>query len=1571
MNRKIIKIAALLVLVIGIIYFALHPEITGFAPHKQGAVAKVDNKVQEKLKSEGTVNAIIFLKEAEGNDLSIQKSENKEFKIEKIKQKAKLEQDSFEKKSTARIKHKYGSMGAVIAEINQAELDELKNDPDVEKIVMPQNARIHLQTSVPYINADKIWNITANGINVNGTGQTVCVIDTGVDYTHPDFGGCTNDTFLAGNCPKVIGGYDFANNDPDPMDDNGHGTMVAGIIAANGQIKGVAPEARIVAVKACDAGGNCNGTIENSIDWCISNAANYNITVISISLGSTNIYSGYCDSGIGSSEKPFVDEAVANGLMVVSSSGNDRIKNSIDAPACLANATSVGSVYHFNASSVTYDWINCTDNNVTPDEVPCYSNTGDVLDFIAPGVRINTTYLGSSYNNIFSGTSFSAPHMSGLILLLDQYLNITGNRQLSPSKIEELLKANSGVGFDDENGRNFTIPDALSVITRNIFIINESEKSIQNSYGKAILNTTNGLENASLIFTIGDKFISLNSSQYPQFNVSANITLYNLGYVKTPIILRNGVPCLDCQVLLSYDGNLTFYVPHFTNYSVTANSRLMIFDENDPEGGFLNRSNIENTLFFANYTNATDNSDISTANCNITYSDNASAVFTMTFNSSNGLYYYAKNFSNPGNYDYNISCLETNYEPINLSDSITSLPGCGLPPPNIDWVIPENSTVECNNTILYFQNQTLVTRSNSTFVLMNTTFFLKESVITRNIIINESANFTMYNATIISNVSNRFNIFLRGYGDVHNSVFYKSQPHFQGNASHILRDSYFNDSVYFEERTTNYIYYSTINASLYFYNNTKNYVTNCNIQTANSLDYSINYIQNSTFSGTPAAFYLKLNSTTNFTLPQSVIIGRIMGYQNATIYGYINMPVNGSVIQETLIRYYPVWINFTNGSPAVGKQVNVTNGTTVVWSGLTDSQGIAYPNLTFGVGTYNNNTPYLNISVNPTKDIGLLTDTPIIFELDNIPPGLIVQLPQNNSHYNTTNIILNYTVWDDINVSVCWYTNVTGQNETLPECINNTYSNITFTAIEGLNNITVYVNDTSNNINLTQIFFTVDTVMPSVSLNYPPDGFLTNNNTINFNWTARNGIGTNLTCNLTINNVIVASNVPSLNNTPTNYTIPGFANGLHFWNVTCWDDSGNANTSETRNFTIDTTVPAVGLNSPRNGFFTENNSINFNWTATNGMDTNLSCNLSINSTVNASNVASLNNTPTNYSVEGFLEGFYLWNVTCIDDAGNANSSETWNFTIDTTAPVVRLESPPNSSVITNTRNVTFRYNVTDNTNISNCSLRINNAVNKTNYSITINTTQNFTANDMPNGRYNWSVLCYDIAGNSNTSETWTLTIRLGTSPPGGGDGGGGGGGGGIIIPPSDEGGVEPPGPPPNDIIPVTPKEMPPEKEKPVKVSSNAGIVAKKGNLEGVLFFAAGVIIAIWLLYFPLFYFYRRDFAEDYVIERFIREDRLKRYRKLFVAREVYQRYKRKFMEEKKQCNLAPIHLRKSDEKTIGHLAYKYQISTELAKLITAARRGIISRILTKEKISDELRKEFIKIRFENPFEYEH
>ena len=147
-------------------------------------------------------------------------------------------------------------------------------------------------------------------------------------------------------------------------------------------------------------------------------------------------------------------------------------------------------------------------------------------------------------------------------------------------------------------------------------------------------------------------------------------------------------------------------------------------------------------------------------------------------------------------------------------------------------------------------------------------------------------------------------------------------------------------------------------------------------------------------------------------------------------------------------------------------------------------------------------------------------------------------------------------------------------------------------------------------------------------------------------------------------------------------------NGTYTWNVQCFDTIGNRAFNEI-NYTVyvDTVSPVVILNAPINGY-NSSGLVEFNWRAYDNMDLGLNCNLTINGSVNAS-VHSNNNTPINYSITGFNDGKYMWNVTCIDNASNVGYSETRNFTIDSDPPNVSLETPVNNTLWKISNNSSF------------------------------------------------------------------------------------------------------------------------------------------------------------------------------------------------------------------------------------------------------------------------------------------
>jgi len=264
------------------------------------------------------------------------------------------------------------------------------------------------------IDATDSWNITT------GNGKIiVAVIDTGVDYTHPDLINniwMNEDEISNNNIDDDQNGYiddtqgwDFHNNDNNPMDDYGHGTQCSGIIAAEGDnnigIAGLCWNVNIMPIKALAKNGYGDVvSITESIIYATDNGAD----VISMSLGSS----------ISSIlEEEAIDYAYSNGVIIVASAGND---NNYDKhyPAGYENVIAVSSV----------------DNNYNKSY---FSNKGDWIDVAAPGENIISTYPGNYYLNI-SGTSASAPFVSGLSALI-----LTRNSNLSNQDVRNLIRNNT------------------------------------------------------------------------------------------------------------------------------------------------------------------------------------------------------------------------------------------------------------------------------------------------------------------------------------------------------------------------------------------------------------------------------------------------------------------------------------------------------------------------------------------------------------------------------------------------------------------------------------------------------------------------------------------------------------------------------------------------------------------------------------------------------------------------------------------------------------------------------------------------------------------------------------------------------------------------------------------------------------------------------------------------------------------------------------------------------------------------------------------------------------------------
>ena len=215
------------------------------------------------------------------------------------------------------------TLNALAVTVPEDQRERLAALPGVAAVHPDRTVTASVDVSVPLVGAPDLWEPPDS---VTGAGIDVAVIDTGVDATHPALDGGT-----------VVGGHDFVNNDDDPMDDNGHGTHVAGIVAANGDLTGVAPGASIVAYKVLNRNGSGpTATVLAGLEAAVDPANPHRAEVVNFSLGAPEAADG-----------PLTKAAQAAGeagVVVVASAGNDGpAAQSISAPGQAPGVLSVGA----------------------------------------------------------------------------------------------------------------------------------------------------------------------------------------------------------------------------------------------------------------------------------------------------------------------------------------------------------------------------------------------------------------------------------------------------------------------------------------------------------------------------------------------------------------------------------------------------------------------------------------------------------------------------------------------------------------------------------------------------------------------------------------------------------------------------------------------------------------------------------------------------------------------------------------------------------------------------------------------------------------------------------------------------------------------------------------------------------------------------------------------------------------------------------------------------------------------------------------------------------------------------
>ncbi|MDA3836407.1 MAG: S8 family serine peptidase [Nanoarchaeota archaeon] len=587
-----------------------------------------------------------------------------------------------------------------IKTITEEKFAQLKQDTS---ILVQENIPKHifLSESVPLIEADKVWNLTESSSNITGEGQTVCILDTGAQTTHPVLIGKNATCNI--DCINTDCIEDCSKTDP-----NGHGTHVAGIIVSTDTIyHGVTQQTKYIPVMVCDSGGVCSSLdVLEGIDWCITNKDAYNISVISMSLG-VGQETSYCDNSYPD-DAAAINNAVANNITVVTATGNldgaHGITNhsaGISEPACIENATRVGN---------TDDTDNMADSGLR------HNFFTDII--AAPGVNIHSTWSSDSNSGtvcdgqsycISTGTSMSAPHVSGVIALLNQYKKLESNTILSPSTIKSLLLS-SGVEIDDmsESGINYSrvnVYQAVNYANNSILTkINSPSNNLNTNISNITFNCSADSFNETEITQMQLNIFKNNSIYYNETKITSALKTtqtFTFNFTEENFYTWN------CE---SIDSN---NIKNSTqNYSITYDSSNPQTTLTAPNDSLL--TSIGNQTFSCN---ATDNLQLTN--------------LTLNIYNSTGLFYNTTNSSPTSN------TLIIN-KSINLSTADTYTWNCL----GYDNQSLYNQTV--NRTLSTSSIQATLTPTNNTFTNINETTFNCSAQSTNNL---SNITLNIYNGT--------------------------------------------------------------------------------------------------------------------------------------------------------------------------------------------------------------------------------------------------------------------------------------------------------------------------------------------------------------------------------------------------------------------------------------------------------------------------------------------------------------------------------------------------------------------------------------------------------------------------------------------------------------------------------------------------------------------------------------------------------------------------------------------------------------------------------------------------------
>jgi len=1180
-----------------------------------------------------------------------------------------------------KIRKIFTVFNAIAINVPDESIEEIKKLPYVKAVYEDSIVYGALMNSVPLINADDVWNLTdAYNRNITGQNVTVAIVDSGMDYTHPDLGNCTNTTFLAGNCSKVIGGFDLVNNDSDPRDDNGHGTHTGSTAGGNGILKGVAPDAKLLAYKCLNQNNwgtwaDCIAAIDRAANPNQDNDTSDHADVIGVIL----------DGGGNPDDAPSqaMDNAALIGAIMVVAEGNGGPNyQTTGSPGVARKAITVGgsdkqdNLYYYSSRGQT------SVGTIKP-------------DVVAPGVSICAARYGSIMGNglcvdnlhvYMTGTSMSTPHVIGLAALLKQkYPNWTTIEQKMA-----LRNTAVDIGYDHRT-QGWGRVDALAALQLNL------------TPCIAEFNTYNFTGAVNGTFNIkGTATCAANFSNYTvYYGVGVEPTTWTLINSSTSSV-NNGV-LAGWNSSAVQDDQYTLKLLVVDNGNRVSEDRIIVNTINNRSFCF-SCADCDLKVDFAGANVTLANNINSTGYCIWVQADNVAldcAGYTLTGSrSSDGIYIDHSNVAIK-------NCIITNYsEGIYISGAVNNN-------------LTNNSMY--NNAGLNFniwgynpyQGNHSVDTSNRVENKPLYYYFAQQNAIIENLTTGHISCVWCTNVTIRNNN-------LGGGGDEIRLRWTNNSRIINNKITNTFRGIHLDGANYHNQIINNMVQNSTSDAFNIYLSNDNQFINNTllNGKWMGIISYSSdnNEYAGNTVIGQPWHGILIYDSDNNNLTNNYVINNTLISWGGAGIL--LEYGRNNNIINNTI---------FNNQNKGLGFVV----------------AGGSWP-------SDNNTIWYNNISSN---SVGI-----------NLESSSSVSSVNNNISYN--NIYGN--TWDLKNVQTA---NITAENN---------WWGTTFCPNI---NLKIYDYHDSNTLGVVDYNPILNSGWPggsSANCTIPPlacGQAITGNINLSQNLT---GNGTCLT--LGANNVVLDCMGYSLTGNGSGYGIEANGKtGLTIKNCKIFNFSdgiyfNNVQQSVLDNNTLSNNSNGISIGSSNYNNLTNNNILynqkgieSQSWTGGN-LNNNISHNNILNNTLynlyvgHLGNIIAENNWWGNWrrcpdiaaKVYDYSDNQY---VGIVDFNPVLNDSWPMGSPVNCDeAPRVTLISPlDNSGDIDG--NVTFFYNVTDDGNITNCSLMINSAVNQSIYSVVQNATLNFTLNDLPINGYSWGIDCTDSVNNTATTQNSLTVIK--------------------------------------------------------------------------------------------------------------------------------------------------------------------------------------------------------------------